>query len=340
MVTVDLQGIHRVRAKGRTYYYAWRGGPRLKGTPGSPEFMASLSEAAALRRVPENKKFAALVTQYRNSGEFERLAVSTKRTWLPWLDNIKSHFGELSIGQFDRTLQIRRAIRQWRGQYAQKPRTADFGIQVLSRVLSYAVDPLGLLESNPCTGIKHLYKGGSRAEIVWSDDDLAHLKISCSQEIADAVDLAGHTGLRRGDAIRLSWPQVGESAIITTTGKSNHQREAVIPLYKALRDVLARIPRRSPFVLTSSKGTPWTDNGFSSSFQHAMADAWPQGKDLHFHDLRGTAATKFYLAGFSEREIAEILAWDEDSVSKIIRRYVGRLAAIKDRIRKLDDAGK
>ncbi len=34
--------------------------------------------------------------------------------------------------------------------------------------------------------------------------------------------------------------------------------------------------------------------------------------DLHFHDLRGTAATKFYLARLELRSIAEILGWEED----------------------------
>lgn len=58
--------------------------------------------------------------------------------------------------------------------------------------------------------------------------------------------------------------------------------------------------------------------------------------DLHFNDLRGTAATKFYIAGFSMREIAETLAWEEESVEKIIRRYVGRAAALKAMIKKLE----
>ena len=57
---------------------------------------------------------------------------------------------------------------------------------------------------------------------------------------------------------------------------------------------------------------------------------------MHFNDLRGAAATKFYIAGFSMREIAETLAWEEASVEKIIRRYVGRRAAIKARIKKLE----
>ena len=43
---VHLKGIHILRMKlasGATahYHYAWRGGPRLVGEPGSPEFIAS-----------------------------------------------------------------------------------------------------------------------------------------------------------------------------------------------------------------------------------------------------------------------------------------------------------
>jgi hypothetical protein len=53
-------------------------------------------------------------------------------------------------------------------------------------------------------------------------------------------------------------------------------------------------------------------------------------------DLRGTAATKFYIAGLTMREIVEMLAWEEESVEKIIRRYVGRSAAIKAMIKKLE----
>jgi DNA-directed RNA polymerase specialized sigma24 family protein len=75
---------------------------------------------------------------------------------------------------------------------------------------------------------------------------------------------------------------------------------------------------------------------FGSSFNKAKIDAKMSERDLHFNDLRGTAATKFYIAGFSMREIAETLAWEEESVEKIIRRYVGRSAAIKARIKKLE----
>jgi integrase len=61
-------------------------------------------------------------------------------------------------------------------------------------------------------------------------------------------------------------------------------------------------------------------------------------RDLHFHDLRGTAATHFYIAGLSIRVIAEILAWSEAQVEKIIRRYVARHAATRAAIAQLNEA--
>lgn len=113
-----------------------------------------------------------------------------------------------------------------------------------------------------------------------------------------------------------------------TTSKSRHRKESVIPLYDDLRAFLKRIPKRSTIVLTNSRDhRPW--RGFSSSFTGAMDDAEMQHRDLHFYDLRGTAATRFYLAGLSERVIAEIMGWEEETVSKIIRRYVDRQAAVK-----------
>jgi integrase len=339
MVRVELRGIHKLTVKGRIYCYAWRGGPRLRGEPGTPEFIASYNEAVESRRTPDTGKFKSLVTLYKGSNDYKRLADSTRKAWSPWLDRIADYFGELRIAQFDRPERIRPIIRRWRNQWSDKPRAADYGMQVLSRVLSYAVDPLGRIAGNPCEGIKQLYSS-DRSEIIWTDSDIAALKRTCSPEIAHAVDLDSHTGLRLGDLLRLSWSHVGEDAISFFTGKSRGRREAIIPLYDDLRNVLARIPKRATTILTSSKLRPWTPDGFGSSFNTAKKEAGIADRDLHFHDLRGTAATRFYIAGLPIRVIAEILAWSEDQVDKIIRRYVARGAATKEAIRHLNETRK
>ena len=331
---LELKGVAKVRSKGRTYYYAWRGGPRLQGEPGTPVFMASYNEALEAHRSPDKNRFRSVIVGYKASNDFKKMAASTREQWGKWLDRIRDHFGDLRIAQFDRFEKIRPVIKSWRSKWAETPRTADYGMQVLSRALGYAVDK-GHIAKNPCEGFKRLYQN-DRSEIIWTDSDLEQIKKKCSPEIGNAVDLAAFTGLRLSDLLCLSWSHIGDDAIIIKTGKSRHRREAIIPLYDALLEVLARIPKNSTTVLTNSRKRPWTADGFGSSFRNAKIDAGLSDRDLHFNDLRGTAATKFYIANLSEREIAEILAWEEESVKKIMRRYVGRSAAIKAQIAKLE----
>jgi len=252
------------------------------------------------------------------------------------LDKIEAHFGNISNAQFDKYKKIRPIILQWRGQFASTPRTADYGMQVLSRVLSYGVDPLGKIASNPCEGIKSIYKN-DRSTIIWTEDDLTTFKearddkgkLACSAEMALAIDLAIHTGLRVGDLVKVCWSHVGKDAIIIATGKSNGKREAYIPIYDELSELLKRIPHRNKTILTNSRGAAWTKDGLASSFHTAKKLAGLNDRNLHFHDLRGTAATKFYTIGLPERVIAEIMGWSEEEVRRIIRRYVDRSAATR-----------
>jgi transposase len=69
-----------------------------------------------------------------------------------------------------------------------------------------------------------------------------------------------------------------------------------------------------------------------SSWKDAVKAA---GIDPHCHHIRATAATRFYLAGFSIREIAELMTWSEDRVERLIDRYAKRDRILRDRIRKV-----
>jgi integrase len=336
MVKRDVKGLHRVVSKGRVYWYAYRGGPRLRGEEGSPEWWASIDEANRERHIPEPGKFRALVTLYKASADYQKLAPVTKRNWAPWLDRVADYFGTLSIAAFDNP-KVRPVIRQWRNRFTETPRAADMGMQVLSRVCSFAVEA-GKLTLNPCEGIKALY-AGDRAAIIWTPDDIARIKAAGSPELGHAIDLAGLTGLRRADLLRLSWPHVHENEIRISTNKSGRRVEARIPLYADLRAALSRIPKRATTILTNSKGHAWTDTAFGWMITTAKAKAGI-GAELHFHDLRGTAATKFYAAGLPLRVIAEILGWTESSVDNIIRKYVDRTAATEAVVRLLDNQRK
>jgi integrase len=169
------------------------------------------------------------------------------------------------------------------------------------------------------------------------ESDIAQLKASCSPDVANAVDLAALTGLRLGDLLRLSWSHIGLDAIEITTSKSRHRRTALIPIYEDLRVLLNRIPKRSPIVLTNARRKPWTANGFGTAFNRAKIAAGTRSGNLHFHDLRGTAVTRLYRAEVPMRAIAEIVAWEEKTVERIIRRYVGRTAFTQQLIRQINE---
>jgi hypothetical protein len=100
----------------------------------------------------------------------------------------------------------------------------------------------------------------------------------------------------------------------TERGKSRGRREAIIPLYDGLRAVLKRIPKRAT---AFARETQWFETATPCKRRAGISE-------LNFNDLRGTAATKFYAAEIEQRIITEILAWEEDHVARIVRRYVGR----------------
>jgi hypothetical protein len=73
---VRLKGINSKRkrlADGRvvTYYYAWKGGPPLRGEPGTPEFVASYNAAVAQRVAPPRGVLLALLFRFQESAEFQ-----------------------------------------------------------------------------------------------------------------------------------------------------------------------------------------------------------------------------------------------------------------------------
>jgi hypothetical protein len=81
---------------GRVYWYAWRGGPRLEGEPGTPAFIASYNQAIEEYRAPDNSRFRSLITGYKASLDYKRLELSTKQNWAPWLPvlPLPSHYGK------------------------------------------------------------------------------------------------------------------------------------------------------------------------------------------------------------------------------------------------------
>ena len=100
---VRLKGINSKRkrlADGslKTYYYAWKGGPPLRGEPGSPEFVALYNAAVAQKVTPPTGALLALLFRFQESAEFQfGISPRTRRDYIKQLKRIERDFGDFPI---------------------------------------------------------------------------------------------------------------------------------------------------------------------------------------------------------------------------------------------------
>src|SRR5262249_54980790 len=114
---VRLRGIHRVKVKlasGATvdYHYAWRGGPRLVGEPGSSEFLATYIAAHASCSEPDGNSFHSVIAGYKASQDFLGLKPRTNSDYLQHIARIETKFGDLPLAALD-DARVTRDFLEW-----------------------------------------------------------------------------------------------------------------------------------------------------------------------------------------------------------------------------------
>ena len=335
---VRLRGINSKRKKladgtYRTYYWAWKGGPALRGEPGSPEFHASYNEAVAKKVTPPRGTLLSLLQQYQVSEDFRGLANSTRRSYVPLIGRIEKVFGDFPLSALtDR--RTRGIFMAWRDQIAATAgrRQADYAWSVLARVLAWSLNR-GLTGNNPCERGGRLYHG-SRAEKIWTAADEAAFLERAPSHLHLPLMLALWTGQRQGDLLRLPWSAYDGKQIRLRQSKGG--RQVVIPVGTPLKSALDATAKRSTIILTTSDGKPWTADGFRASWGKACKRAGIVG--VTFHDLRGTAVTRLAICGCTEAEIATITGHSLRSVRAILdTHYLSRDPALAESaIRKLE----
>ena len=322
-----------VRMTRRSMKPAWRGGPRLVGELGSPEFIASYNEAVR-RKVTPPAGTVFMLQRYQGSPDYLDLADSTRRDYGSKIVMIERKFGTFRLAALSDP-RTRGIFLEWRDEIAASGRrNADYTVAVFARVLSWALDR-GLVTHNPLEKAGRLYRG-SRADKIWSvEDEVAFLRRAPAHLHLPLV-LALWTGQRQGDLLRLPWSGYDGTHIRLRQRKGGLR--VTIPVGAPLRTLLdaAAKAKKGPIILVNSDDKPWTSDGFRSSWRKACAKAGIVG--VRFHDLRGTAVTRLAIAGCTEAEIATITGHSLRDVRSILdANYLHRDQALAENaIRKLE----
>src|SRR5262249_52345633 len=140
MARIKIKGVHNANkglpeCRRVRYWYAWRGGPQLRGEPGTPEFVASYNEAVARKVVPPRGQLVSLLQGYQQSEDFRALAPRSQSDYIGKIKIIEKTFGDFPLAAMT-DVRTRGVFKAWREKLAlSSRRQADYTWVVLARVL-------------------------------------------------------------------------------------------------------------------------------------------------------------------------------------------------------------
>lgn len=161
-----------------------------------------------------------------------------------------------------------------------------------------------MMEKSPFSKVKNLfYKENNRRLRFLTEDEEERLLFYCKDHLKPIVITALNTGMRKGEILKLKWPQIRNGFIYLHKTKTNESRQ--IPLNDTLNNLFKSLPVniKSEYVFCDSEGKPYDD--IKKSFNHALKKSCIE--DFHFHDLRHTFASRLVMRRASLKAVQELL---------------------------------
>lgn len=194
-------------------------------------------------------------------------------------------------------------VDQWRRELEPQmaPATVNLHLCLLRAILRHGVRAKRI-DGSSLPVIDRLKTNNQRVRYL-SEDEEDRLVAALPEWLKPLVTVAIHTGMRRGELLRLTWEDVDfvQSIIWVRKSKSGEGRRmsmnsTVHRTLSALRD--ARRKRLSQKVVARTAAGPGVFVAPAGGFLWNLARVWYQAvgtagiADLHFHDLRHTFASR------------------------------------------------
>jgi hypothetical protein len=277
------------------------------------------------------------------------LKPSTRRTYDVCLCRIGDKWGTLPVGLItEKTVaKLRGRIADWMVDLEKKhgEAAATYTIKVMGIVFAHAIFHGDLVKgAHPTIDIPLTYDGGHRPEKLWDEDrEIAFYK-AAPDYLGRGLFMGNWTGQRQDDCARMTF---GRQAPDNTGKVPPYYDPKTKWLFLCQEKTQALVGFPAPYlfaekldeewerrqrlgisetrILLSSRGKPWAStHSFASKF-NKVKNTLLGGtfRDLHYHDSRGTAATRLALAGVPLHQVASITGHKESSIRTLVERYLG-----------------
>lgn len=288
-------------------------------------------EALTMRQLLETyheRRLTATSTHEKRAYEIGAIL----RAVLPRPDKTTLAFGEWLVADVTAdTLERLREVTSIRGKHTSAagasapvggPVAANRNLRLVRAAFNWAIDK-GLVERSP-------FKRGERTTIKFPHEEARSRRLqtgeeerlfaACGELLRAVVEAAIETGCRRGELLELQWHQVQLTApaeIWLPAGKTKTGRPRRVPISTRLARILEmrRDALRSALDLQDDENVPGDAHVFGNEIGQphgAIKTAWRLAcerakiTDLHFHDLRREAGSRWMEAGVP---LATIQRW-------------------------------
>jgi integrase len=224
-----------------------------------------------------------------------------------------------------------------------KKSSVDRNLQVLRRFFNWAIEQ-GLAADNPVRRVKFFRADTKRLRYLTEEEFTRLLaeadKVTRSPFLHEAIELAVHTGLRRGNLLGLRWEWVDWLNRVIRVPRTKNGKPHALPLNAAAHTSLQRLWSArgdGPYVFAHAEGANAgrAVKDLKKGFRTAIVSAGIH--DFRWHDLRHTFASWLVMRGASLRAVAELLG---HQTLQMTMRYAHLSPGyLSDEVRLLDGVG-
>jgi integrase len=363
MVQITLQGLNKVRSKGRWYYYHRKTQTRIPDEllePGRESELLKFVDRliGKAKHATSSKTLGALIVAYKASPEFASLAARTRQDYGRVFDYLADIAGmelneyldeEFVIGARDKAFKTRTAGKD--GKPRTRRRFANYLVQVMSLLFSWG-KPRGWLKhmnGNPAADVPLIArpKNIPKANRAWRPHEREAIFTAAKKKLPQILvplALGRWAGLREADAVYFQRRFYDGKNIDLDQGKTGNPLwlPAPLPLREILDAALADAREKnivSPQLGLNSRGKPWTQNGYTRMFFKLIGDLKVKetiAPGITFHGLRHTVGKELADLGFDNETIAAYLGHTTIDMARHYSREADRNKRRKAVVRKLD----
>jgi integrase len=307
---------------------------RLRQLPGSLTFMAEYQ--LALERLNAGRAASTpyqnhvgtlgwLAHQYHQSHGFKSLDARSQRVLQlvmratldePTKTGSKFRFFDCPISEFTAD-----HVRLLRNRKQETPASANRRVAELRKMLAWGVEECGTwVKRNVAADVKGL-KREVKGFTAWTEQDVA--KFEAKWPIGGtprlALTIMMFTGVRRSDAVLLGPPMIEEGSITFMPQKTRRQKKVLtLPILDVLQQVLDKTPHGLKTWLVTSRGKPFTANGFGNWFRDRCDEAGLPERTAH--GIRKIAAETAAENGATEKQMMDIFGWSKADLAAYYAR--------------------